>query len=536
MQILLIIPRYNLTNKADYQYVFPLGLGYISSVLKKEKYNVDCLNLNHFNGKIEDLITKKLNHKKYDFVCTGHIGIGYAIVEKIINTVKNHNSQPKVIFGGPLITSEPKLVFENLKPDFAILGEGEITIIELLKAIVKNKDLKNVNGIIYKDENGKTIFTKQREPIKNIDSLPAPDFEGLEFEKKLDNECNNSNIYNLFNFPRTYPILSSRGCPFQCTFCYHTLGRKYRMRSIKNVMDELKIAVKKYKINIIEIIDDMFSIDKKRLYEFCKHLKKLVNETPWECKWECQLSVNTVDKEMLTILKDSGCHAISFGFESYSQTVLKSMKKPITSSQINEALKLSMERGLSVQGNFIFGDSAETKETAKETLDYWKKYSRGQIKLGFIQPYPGSEIYNRCIKKGIIKDKLFFIKNKISHTNWLNMTDNMTDEEIEELKEEIINARRKYSFYILPLKIKKESKNKYNLLVKCPYCKENINYKNCLIENKFHYAMHVSCRKCHMRFFVVSRLYKIGVDYYNELDFFRKNYLSIKDNLLKKRI
>ncbi|MAG79066.1 hypothetical protein CMI40_01675 [Candidatus Pacearchaeota archaeon] len=536
MQILLVIPRYNLTNEANYQYVFPLGLGYISSVLKKAGYSVDCLNLNHLNGKIEDIIIRALNVKKYDFVCTGHTGIGYVIVEKIISIVRSHESRPKIIIGGALVTSEPKLIFENLKPDFAILGEGEATIIELLKAIEKNEDLKKINGLAYWSKDEKIIFTQQREPIKNIDSLPVPDFEGFGFEKKLENECNNFDIYNLFDHPRTYPILSSRGCPFQCTFCYHTLGTKYRMRSIDNVMDELNKAVKKYKINIINIFDDLFSMDKKRLYQFCKRLKKLINEVPWECKWECQLSVNTVDKDMLMTLKDAGCHAISFGFESYSSEVLKSMKKPISPSQIDKALKLSMEIGLSVQGNFIFGDIAETKETAKETLDYWKKNCSGQIKLGFIQPYPGSVVYNHCIKKGIIKDKLYFIKNKISHTNWINMTDNMTNKEIEKLKQDILDARRKYASYILPLNIKKSNKNRYNLLVKCPYCNEKTNYKNCLIENKSHYAMHVSCRKCHMRFFVVSRLYKLGVDYYEKLDFFRRSYLLVRDNFLKKRI
>ena len=537
MKILLIIPRYSLTNKKDYQYVFPLGMGYISSTLKKSGYPVDIINFNHLNGKTEDLIKKQLDKINYDIVMTGHISMGYAITEKIIQAVKNHFSKPKFILGGSLITSEPELIFNALNPDFAVLGEGEITILELLKELQKPKpELKNIDGIIFR-QNNQLIKTKCREQIMNLDLIPTPDFDGLSFAEKLDNEANNFNIYNLFDFPRTYPILTSRGCAYNCTFCYHTLGRKYRTRSIDNVMDELEFAVKKYRINILEIIDDLFSVNKERLYEFCKRLKKFVNSLSWECKWECQLAVNTIDKEMLRTLKNSGCHAISYGFESYSQEVLKSMKKPITPEQIDNAIKLTIESGLSIQGNFIFGDINETKKTAEETLDYWKKNCNGQVKLGFIQPYPGSEIYNHSVKKGIIKDRLDFIKNKVSHTNWFNMTNSMTDKEIEQLKKDILEARRKYIPYAIHKKIRKTNKpDYYNITAKCPYCRHIVEYKNCFIENPIHYNMHVSCRNCRLRFFIVSRLYKIGNDYYNQLDFLRRNYLLVRDNFLKKKI
>ncbi|MDP3026147.1 MAG: radical SAM protein [Nanoarchaeota archaeon] len=533
MKILLVIPRYMLTNTKNYEYSFPLGLGYISSVIKQAGHEIDCLNLNHFNGDVEHLINEKLDRKKYDIVATGHLGIGYAIIEKILNTVRNHSSKPKTVLGGALVTSEPKLMFESLKPDIAVFGEGEITIVELLDYLEKKKDLKEVKGIIYWN-NGKAVFTKPREPIEDLDSIAFPDFEGLGFEEQLGN----MNCAYSFDYPRAYPILCSRGCPFHCTFCYHCLGIKYRTRSLDNVMKELRENVKKYKINMINIHDDLFSVNKERLYEFCKEIKKLFKEIPWKCEWSCQLSVQNVDREMLSTVKDAKCTAISWGFESYSPTVLKSMKKPITPEQIDKAIKLSMEFKINIMGNFIFGDVAETKETAKETLDYWKKNCKGQVKLYFIQPYPGSEIYNHCIEKGIIKDKLDFIKNRINHLTWLNMTNKMNNEEILQLKKEIIEARRKYYKYIMPIRIKsdKKTKKRYKFLVKCPFCREKVEYKNCNIQNKFYFNHQVYCRKCGMSFYVISRIYKFTVDYYQELDFFRRNFLLIRDNFLKKRI
>ena len=248
------------------------------------------------------------------------------------------------------------------------------------------------------------------------------------------------------------------------------------------------------------------------------------------------MSVNNVDKKLLETLKNAGCHVVSFGFESYSQEVLKSMKKPITPEQIDKAVKLSFEVGIGLQGSFIFGDRVETKETAKKTLDYWKENCKGQIRLGFIQPYPGSEIFNHCVRKGIIKDKLDFIKNRINHTNWINMTDNMSDEEILGLKKDILKARREYYPNTLPLQIKIEKNKRYMIKVKCPLCKEIIEYHNCSFSNKFHYQYIVACKNCYMRFFIFSRLYKFEMDYYNELDFFRRNYLWLRDNILKKSI
>jgi len=529
MNILLIVPRYDFSNKPNYNYYFPMGLGYISAVLKKNNYNLDCLNLNYHNGTTEQILTKKLNSKKYDLICTGHMGIGYSIIEKIINITKKHSSKPKFILGGALITTESKLIFESLKPDFAVLGEGELTIIELLKAIEKNNPLEKVDGIIYWKDN-KPRFTKPREQIKNIDELPLPDFDGMEFEEQLDNMSANSSPYGLFDYPRVYPIMCSRGCPFQCTFCYHCLGIRYRERSLENIMKELTINIKKYKINIISIYDDLFSINKKRLYEFCDEIKKLINELDWECKWTCQLSVQNIDDEMLIKLKQSGCYAVSFGFESYNQEVLNSMKKPITPKMIDNALKLSLKHKMIIQGNFIFGDKAETTQTAKQTLDYWKKYCHGQVYLGFIQPYPGSEMYNLSIKKGIIKDKLNFIENQMQDTCWFNMTDKMTDKEVLQLKKDILEARRKYTKYIIPLKMQKEKMpNRYSILIKCPFCNKKINYKNYYIPDRFVYTSWTSCKNCRKRFSISSPIYKFGVKNYEKIEILKNIYLKIRN-------
>ncbi len=500
MKILLVVPRYSNSATPDYNYLFPLGLGYISSVMKQE-HEVECLNLNHAAGNVSDILSDKLSHG-YDVVATGHIGIGYSMVRDIFNTIRlsgeHHNHHPKIILGGAMITSEPELIFKSLNPDYGVIGEGEKTIIDLLGAVEGKKTIEGVDGIIHASG-----MTNQRALIKNIDEIPFPDMEGLGFKEFVENQFTNRWYYNnYFDEPRVYPILASRSCPFQCTFCYHSIGSVYRERSLDNVFEEIDLAVKKYKINTLVIYDDLFSLKRERIVEFSNRIK------PYDLKWTCQMSVRTMDKELLNTMKASGCEIISYGFESYSQEVLKSMKKPITPQQINEAFKMTLDARMGVQANFIFGDTAETWNTAMETLNYWKDNSMGQVNLGFIQPYPKSEMYTRSIEKGVIKDKLTFIEENMATDETYNMTESMTDEEIEKLDKLIQKYMSKYEKYVVPNSVKKEGRG-YSLNVKCPFCNKEILYKNCfLMVNRSFYWAFLTCRNCNMRFNVVSPLAK----------------------------
>ena len=540
MKILIVVPKYTSGKKSlkpNYNYSFPIGLSYIYSIIKKEGYDIEAYNLNHEEGKIDYLIKRKLDREKYDVVCTGGMAIDYEIIEKIINSCKSHLSNPLIILGGAIITSNKKLISKNMNFDIGVIGEGEKTIIEVLKKIDDKKSLDDVKGICYR-KNDKIKFTPPREPILDLDSLPFPDYDALGFGKVLDKLSSLDALFGCggMDYPRTYPILGSRGCPFQCTFCYHSLGPRYRTRSLKNILEEIEYAIKKHNINSLHLHDDLFSLDKKRLDEFCIGIKKLSKKYSIKLAWICQLWVGVVDKNIIRKLKDSGCVVASFGFESYSPVVLKSMKKPITPEQIDNAIKTCLSENMTFIGNFIFGDLAETKETAKETLEYWKNNCKGQVKLFFIHPYPGSEIYESCLKRGIIKDELDFIKNGIHHTNIRNMTENMSDEEFEWLKKEVYKLSKIGFGHIIPYKIKKENERKYEISVVCPHCKKSNIMKNCLILNTRYYSASVVCRHCGMRFNISNKLYKFTADNYVMLDFLRKNYLKIRDKILRSRM
>jgi len=511
----MVIPRYEKTLKKTYNYLFPIGIGYILSSIKNAGYNINCLNLNHCNGTLERNLIRELNKIKYDFVMIGSNTLGYLEVGEIIKICNSHKSLPKTVVGGTLITGEPKLVFKNLNVDYGIVDEGDEAIVELLKRYEKCKELTGILGVLYKNKKGEIVYNGDRAPPKNLDKIPFPDYGSMGISEFLDNQNPNmSYIHSAFDFPRVYYMVGGRSCPFRCTFCWH-YNHCVRFRSIDNIMKELNERVKKYKINRLYILDECFAIDKKRLIEFCYKMQKLRKDIDWDLKWVTSIRVTIINESLLKLLKESGCDTISYGFESYDSEVLKSMRKGITPKQIDYALKQTMKAKISMQGNFIFGDVAETKETAYKTLNYWKKECNGQIHLGFIRPYPNSAIYKYCIEKKIIKNKTDFLKDLVIDNHLARNFSKMSDSEFNKLEKDVLLSLGKHRKIVTPLKMKKRANGNYDLLVKCPFCKKIISYGNYRIKNKLSYSSVLSCRNCKLRFYIANSLRKFALKHYN---------------------
>jgi anaerobic magnesium-protoporphyrin IX monomethyl ester cyclase len=507
VKLLIVVPRAQPGEAINYKYLFPLGLAYISAVLKQAKHEVDCFNANHYEGTIDHLLGRMLARIKYDYILTGGLSTSYNQIKMITDAVHKSDRGTGLILGGGLISSEPELMFSDLRPDYIVIGEGEKTICELLSCLEHKGDISQVAGIGYRDLDGTFRYAKTAMPVEDLDSLPYPDFEGFEFDKYLDRmQPSDQYFYDLFDQPRVYPIVCSRSCPFLCTFCFHPAGNKYRQRSVDSIMAELAAMVKRYRINTIAIYDELFSNNREWLYEFCRRFKEFSASLSWECRWSCQMRVDKMDEEMLKKMRDAGCYMVSYGFESYNPAVLKSMKKHINQQQIERAVESTLRNDISIQGNFIFGDPAETSGTAQETLDYWKKHNYAGIMLGFINPYPGSDIYQQCVRRGIIKDKLDFIANHIFDI--LNMSETMTEKEFEKLQIDIYEAELKYKIYAVPDSVERHKDGTGSFNVRCPHCRKVMDYKNYPLAVRLYFYYMAYCRSCRRRFFMVSRIYK----------------------------
>lgn len=400
LNFLVVMPR--LVQNAGEGYQFPLGIAYISSSLKATGYNVYTLNLNHIKGDVFSSLEQKIKEHAIDVVLTGGISIQYNSIYKLVKFTKRLNKKIINIVGGGLITAEPEVAFEALEfVDFGVIGEGEVTICDLAHALEQDGDLSRVNGIIYKD-NDKLIKTLPRGSIVDIDTIPWPDYEGFELEHYLNLL---PATVNDLREERMAFLLTSRSCPFSCTFCFHTVSKKFRRRSIDAVVEELQYLKDKYDIKFVFLADELFGFQKSRLKAFCASMQKL------ELPWGSSFRVNDISEESITYLKNGNCHMVVLGLESADNRILESMRKHITVEQIERALKLLTEAEIPFFGNFIFGDIEETVETASNTLVWWENHLEYNINLWPVISYPGSYLYEYACEKGLIQDRIQYLKD-----------------------------------------------------------------------------------------------------------------------------
>lgn len=412
MNYCIVMPR--LTQIEDQSYSFPIGIAYVSASLKQTGRNVTSYNLNYKAGSIQENIERLIKENQPDVLATGGLTAQYWQLKEIIDAARAIKPNIVIWVGGGIITSSPVPAMEALETaDYGMIGEGEITICELAEALEGKRDIHSVDGLIFR-ENGTWVQTNPRAEIMDLDSLPYPDYEGFEFGELLDKTP--TDIFALgkdrFGF-----LSFGRSCPFNCTFCFHPSGTKYRRRSKESVFREIDYLIEKFQIHNIYITDELFVSKIEDVREFCTEIKKR------GIGFSISLRVNMVNREMLTLLRDHGCIQISFGLESADNRILKSMNKHITVEQIDNALSLCNELGINVQGGFIFGDEAETVETYRNTIRWWKEHPQYSITTNLIVLYPGSILYQHACQKGIIKDEVQFIKDGCPITNVSKLTD-----------------------------------------------------------------------------------------------------------------
>lgn len=482
MNYLIICPKF-VENLEDY-YPFPVGIAYINASLKQKRDTVHQLNLN-YRKNILEAVEQAIMKNQIHCVIIGGTSLMYNQIHEITTFVKKIAPQVVTIVGGGLITASPELAMEGLPgADIGIMGEGEYTIQELADAIENQLNLKDIDGIIFRRDNQTLCKTKNRGDIQDLDALPFPDYEGFEYNSELTDWSEEIISHEKFFIEK--PICASRSCPYNCTFCFHTCGKTYRVRSLDNIFAEIDELVRKYQIEYLMIADELFVCYEDRVFEFCERIK------PYHLKWRTSARVDTVTPEILERMKDAGCYQIGFGIESANNQILKGMKKNITIEQIEWAFKAARQAGLQTVGGFLFGDKNETFETFKGTLTYWRDHPEYDLGCYRVIVLPGSELYDYALKNEYIADELDYWRKGFPYFNLTKMSD---EEYLESLyMMDDILAKKIY----LP--------NSYKLLemnVKQKKIKMEIECKNCLNvytvqENEFtgDYIFNYYCPRC----------------------------------------
>ena len=383
-----------------------LGICYVASALEKAGHEVNII-----DAYIENIPLKALL-SKIKTINPDLAGVTFTTENRfqafdLIRGIKKILPNTLVCAGGPHVTLAADDTLSHIKElDFIVRGEGEETITEAVRAILENTSFKNIQGLSHR-EGEKVYHNPARALIHDLNKVPFPAWHLVPWEKynfKLDVPGRGE--------LRTANMMTSRGCPFGCNFCASTKvwGRSCRMRTADNIIDEIAILKERYKIEALWIFDDTFTVSKKRVEEFCN---KLI-EKKWNLSWFCEVRVDTVDRELLSLMKKSGCYSIGFGVESGSQKILDEViRKRISLEQVKETANICKELGIISNPFFIFSHPGETKEDIEKTMEMirtWPKPS--SISLSLLHVYPGTRLEEIAKEKGILpKDFSWTVKN-----------------------------------------------------------------------------------------------------------------------------
>jgi anaerobic magnesium-protoporphyrin IX monomethyl ester cyclase len=416
----------------SYIHEFPLGIAYIASALRNAGHEVEIYDQDKFHYPESHLVDYLTRHH-FDVVGLGIVG-GYYPYHKLmkiseaINRVPNH---PIYILGGHGPSPEPEYFLKKTGADVIVIGEGEITVVNLFEALEHKKNLSSVRGIAYLD-GGKLVATERQELIKDLDTiaLPAWDLFPMDYYALL-------RLPNSINSDRCFAVLSGRGCLFKCNFCYR-MDEGFRPRSAEGIIEEIQRLIKDYHITYVEFSDDLFMSSPQRTVEICEAFIK----ARLSIKWWCEGRLNYARPEVLKIMKKAGCVFINYGIESMDDATLKTMNKKLTTAQIIKGIEATLAEGMSPGFNIIWGNIGETAGTLQKGVDFLLKYDdHSQLRtIRPVTPYPGSDLYYYAIEHGLLKDVADFYENKHLNSDLLSV--NFTDLPDDEFHQLLLEANK----------------------------------------------------------------------------------------------
>ncbi len=351
------------------------GIAYIASAL------------NHHDVKVIDFVNREGSEDRRLEVAADADFVGFSIKSftldeslRVAKKIKSMNPRAKMVAGGPHIMVDGlNFMKENPVFDIGIKGEAEVAFREILE-----KPLTEVDGVIYRDGN-EIKENCARKWIANLDDLPFPDynnFDSVNFDGK---------IHKI----EKWPLVTSRGCPYTCTYCNvpTVIGRKFRTRSGENIIKELRYAKEKYGCTEFKVLDDNFTLLMDRAKEMCR----MFIEENIDMKWTCPngIRADRLDDELCELMVKAGCYSVSIGVESGDSEVFRKINKGENLEDVERGIAIAKKAGLKVHGFFILGLVGSTYEADKRSMEFVKKVGLESASWGILVPYPGTEVWNQ---------------------------------------------------------------------------------------------------------------------------------------------
>jgi anaerobic magnesium-protoporphyrin IX monomethyl ester cyclase len=374
--VTLIYPYFHRSSDNSIFRFPPLGLGYVAACLKKAGIAVELVDCTFLK---QDEALEKVRRSQPRII---GMQVMFSMKEKALELARLlKNDCDLLVAGGPLPTSDPEEFLRSF--DVVVVGEGEQTMLELVRAVQNGTSLMNVKGIAFREKDQVKV-TPPRDFIKDLDSIAFPSREFFNHRAYM------RYFKEKFGYTET-SIITSRGCPFNCDFCSRPVfGNSFRSRTAANIVDEVEV-VHKLGYERVWFADDCFTLDRKRLLNICDELgRRRANVS-----WECLSRVDTVDGQIAQKMKRAGCARVFFGIESGNDSILRIMKKQVTTKQAERAVHVFKKAGIQVGAFFILGYPGESSETVLDTVRFASSLPLDYLSFTFPYPIPGTPLFDR---------------------------------------------------------------------------------------------------------------------------------------------
>ena len=422
----------------------PLGLAYVTAALKERGYVYDCVDLHTariMRRKPVDYWERiqEFDLASYDVVAFGGVFLKFEDLQYLSSCIRENYSHIFQTVGGNMATMTPDVVLKRTQVDCICLYEGEETIIDLIQALEKGTDWREVKSIKYRDENGELVSSPSR-PKLSAEKVPRlPDRESWDFGL----------------IRKAYPVgspgrysavvFASRGCPFTCTFCKPLTGKEIRARETESIISEIKYLKKRWNVQYVRFFDEVFIGSKFRIRALCEAMI----EENLNIFWWCQTQVRLVDEDLLKVMKKAGCIEIAYGVESGSDVVLEDMKKGINVEIIRDVLEATDRAGIRISLNLLAGTPAETVDTLKDTRDFLVTLNHinwaNVPTIEFVVPLPGTELFDTAVAEGLIENPEVFVVEALAKMDKYSKSINMTKMSSEEFISTVKRFNREIS-------------------------------------------------------------------------------------------
>ena len=440
LRLLFVNPCLRL-GKNSFTKLLPLGLASVMTYFDENGYKFTLLDID-INEYDDEYVEKFIKNNKFDFILFGTIVTHYKWIKWLVNTIKKYQPHTRVIVGNSVSSSIPELFLQKTKADVVVIGEGEISAYEAVEAIRLKKSLKVVNGIAFRNNDGKIVINELRK-AGDINDFPMINWDFFDVERYL--AMPSAKADHEKDVTRAMPIITARGCAFKCSFCHYVFWNDpYRNRTPNSVIGEIKQLIEKYHATHIDFWDDLSFASAHQV----EKMSDAILESGLKFKWMASVRVDLFSRGNLSgdgalkvakKMKQSGCYDVGFALESGNQEIIEMMNKKIEVDAFLETVNIFKQVGITVNTSVVFGYPTETKETIGETFDQCLK-ARVYPSIGFLLPLPATGMYDYAKQKGLIVDEDAYLDSITERQDiCLNMT-SMTNEEI--MKEIKVGAKK----------------------------------------------------------------------------------------------